>query len=121
MNKFIISGRTTKDLTLEQTATGVFTTSIPLAENYFYTKDGKKVEATNYFWIDVYGEQAKNAVRYCGKGSLILIEGRISNNNYEKDGQKIYKDQMIASRIEYSNLKPPAGREESSDPSFIYD
>lgn len=44
MNKFIISGRTTKDLTLEQTATGVFTTSIPLAENYFYTKDGKKVE-----------------------------------------------------------------------------
>ncbi|MDO6069760.1 single-stranded DNA-binding protein, partial [Neisseria gonorrhoeae] len=94
---------------------------IPLAENYFYTKDGKKVEATNYFWIDVYGEQAKNAVRYCGKGSLILIEGRISNNNYEKDGQKIYKDQMIASRIEYSNLKPPAGREESSDPSFIYD
>lgn len=34
---------------------------------------------------------------------------------------KIYKDQMIASRIEYSNLKPPAGREESSDPSFIYD
>ncbi|MDC9966993.1 single-stranded DNA-binding protein, partial [Shigella flexneri] len=93
--------------------TGVFTTSIPLAENYFYTKDGKKVEATNYFWIDVYGEQAKNAVRYCGKGSLILIEGRISNNNYEKDGQKIYKDQMIASRIEYSNLKPPAGREES--------
>lgn len=53
MNKFIISGRTTKDLTLEQTTTGVFTTSIPLAENYFYTKDGKKVEATNYFWIDV--------------------------------------------------------------------
>ena len=28
---------------------------------------------------------------------------------------------MIASRIEYSNLKPPAGQEESSDPSFIYD
>lgn len=29
---------------------------------------------------------------------------------------------MIASRIEYSNLKPPAGQEESSaPPSFIYD
>ncbi|HGJ8822995.1 TPA: single-stranded DNA-binding protein, partial [Neisseria gonorrhoeae] len=64
----------------------------------------------------------KNAARYCGKGSLILIEGRISNNNYEKNGQKIYKDQMIASRIEYSSLKPPAGQEESSaPPSFIYD
>ncbi|HFC0901392.1 TPA: hypothetical protein ACFB19_000277 [Neisseria gonorrhoeae] len=49
MNKFIISGRTTKDLTLEQTATGVFTTSIPLAENYFYTKDGKKVGPQTIF------------------------------------------------------------------------
>ncbi len=49
MNKFIISGRTTKDLTLEQTATGVFTTSIPLAENYFYTKDGKKVKGHKLF------------------------------------------------------------------------
>lgn len=49
MNKFIISGRTTKDLTLEQTATGVFTTSIPLAETIFTPRMGRKLRPQTIF------------------------------------------------------------------------
>lgn len=123
MNKFIVSGRTTKDLVLEQTSKGLAFTAIVLANNYSFMKDGQRVEATNFFRIMVYGKQAESIVKYCGKGSLLLIESRIQNDNYEKDGQKVYKDTMVASRIEYLALKAPHGAnpEDAPPPEFIYD
>lgn len=122
MNKFLISGRTTKDLVLETTAHGKPFTVLTIAENYGYIKDGQKFESVNYFRILAYGEQAKNAVKFCGKGSYLLIEARIENDNYEKDGHKIYKDAMIARHIEYAALKAPVGGSAAEDlPAFTYD
>ena len=34
----------------------------------------------------LWGKQAENAAEYLGKGSHVNIVGRLSNNNYEKDG-----------------------------------
>ena len=122
MNKFLVPGRTTKNLVLETTAHGKPFTVLTIAEHYGYIKDGQKVEFVNYCRILAYCEQAKNTVKFCGKGFYLLIEARIENDNYEKDGHKIYKDAMIARRIEYAALKAPAGGSAAEDaPAFTYD
>lgn len=123
MNKFIISGRITKDLALESTRGGTPVTMLNLAENFSYTdKNGDRQSKTNFFRITAYGETAKNAVKYCGKGSTVLVEARIENDNYEKDGKTVYKDNIIAIKIEYSALKAPGSNgtvEQEAD--FQYD
>ena len=115
MNKFIISGYVAKNLTLKCTTSGTNLTSICIADNYSYVKDGQKVEKTNFFYISAYGDIAKNVVKHCGKGSYIIIEARLENDNYEKDGKKIYTNQIIASKIEFVSLKSP------NEPIFEYD
>ena len=42
-----------------------------------------------------------NGAKYIYKGMLIAVEGRISQNSYEKDGTKYNSIEVIADKIEY--------------------
>jgi single-strand DNA-binding protein len=42
---------------------------------------------------------------YMGKGSKLLIKGKLKNNNYEKDGQKVYSNEIVVSEVEFIDLK----------------
>lgn len=44
---------------------------------------------------------AENGAKYIYKGMLIAVEGRISQNSYEKDGTKYNSIEVIADKIEY--------------------
>lgn len=107
MNKFLISGRVTKDLTLETTPNGIKLATLSLAENYLVSKNGKRQEKTNFFRIALFGSLAENVAKYCGKGSYLLVEARIENDNYEKDGKTIYQNSIVAIRVEFCELKKP--------------
>ena len=44
--------------------------------------------------------------KYTGKGSKILVEGRIQTGNYEgKDGKKVYTTDVIVSKFEFLDKK----------------
>ena len=44
--------------------------------------------------------------KYCGKGSLIGIEGRIQTRNYENNqGQRVYVTEVVAENVTFLDSK----------------
>lgn len=54
---------------------------------------------TNFFQIAAFKKLAENLAKYTEKGNRIIVYGFIRNNNYEKDGQMVYQNQIVASSL----------------------
>ncbi len=73
---------TTKDYAL---------TRFPLATNESYKdKNGQWHENTQWHNLMAWGKTAERITKLIQKGQEIMIEGRIVNKMYEKDGEKRY-------------------------------
>ncbi|MDR2163023.1 MAG: single-stranded DNA-binding protein [Clostridiales Family XIII bacterium] len=105
MNLVILVGNLTRDPEVKYTQNGLAVANITVAVNRFGTKEGGP--DADFFRVTAFGKQAELAERYLSKGRKVGIEGRIQNDNYEKEGQTVYRDTIIASRIEF--LSPKSG------------
>lgn len=74
-------------------------------------------EATSIQWT-LWGLQAENAAEYLGRGSHVNVVGRLRNNNYEKDGETVYRLDFTAEEIDYldSRAEGEARREDGRKP-----
>ena len=93
MNRVILTGRTTKEMELVGRERNVGKVSIAV--------NGFNKEDTNFIPITCFGKTAENGAKYIYKGMLIAVEGRISQNSYEKDGKTYNSIEVIADKIEY--------------------
>jgi single-strand DNA-binding protein len=112
MNKAILSGNLVKDIDLRCTESGryVFQNTIAV-RNDFKNKDGDY--DSTFINIVVWGNQAEYLSKYAGKGSKVLVEGRISNRSYDKqDGSKAYVTEVIVEKAEILTYK----KEENTTP-----
>lgn len=66
-------------------------------------KDGKPL--TNFLQVTAFGKLGDFAMKYGNKGKRYLVTAHIVNNNYEKNGQKVYALALIADRIEFADGK----------------
>lgn len=110
MNKIVVSGRWTKDIELKQLpSTHLAKSTLAVDEGY----GDKKV--TYFFDVDIWGKQAENVKKFSGKGRKVLIEGRLRQEIYEKEGQKKTIVKIVAESIEFldqpklDHLEPPEG------------
>lgn len=72
------------------------------------TKDrnsGEIKERTSRVRWTLFGTSAENATKYLSKGSHVSVNGRLENNDYEKDGETKYEFNFIATEIEYLDSK----------------
>ncbi|MDR0596169.1 MAG: single-stranded DNA-binding protein [Clostridiales Family XIII bacterium] len=99
MNLVVLVGNLTRDPEVRYTQSGMAVANINIAVNRVSPKDGGP--DSDFFRVTVFGKQAENVERYLSKGKKVGVEGRIQNDNYEKDGQKIYRDTIIANRVEF--------------------
>jgi len=53
----------------------------------------------------LWGKQAENAAEYLGKGSHVNVLGRLTNNNYEAEGQTVYGMNFTVEEIDYLDSK----------------
>lgn len=105
MNSVNLIGRITKDVELKTTESGMVATSMFIAINNGKNENGEDKPA-DFPKICVYEKQAENLAKYCKKGSLVGVNGRIKTRNYEKeDGTKIYETYVIANRVEFLDTK----------------
>ena len=93
MNQVILTGRTTNNMELVGRERNVGKVSIAV--------NGFNKEDTNFIPITCFGKTAENGSKYIYKGMLIAVEGRISQNSYEKDGKTYNSIEVIADKIEY--------------------
>lgn len=102
LNKAMIYGNLTRDPEMKALPSGMNVTSFGLATNRTYSdRDGKRQEQTEYHNIVVFGRQAETVNQYLKKGSGAFVEGRLQTRSWEKDGQKQYRTEIVADRVQF--------------------
>lgn len=97
MNDVILIGRISTDLELKEITGDKKLVNFNIAINRQGTKD-----KTDFIPCTCFNEIAENLVKYQKKGSLIAVKGSIRQNEYtDKEGNKRYSLNVIASRIQY--------------------
>ena len=105
MNNVTIVGRLTKDPELRTISTGNTTCSFTVAVNRQFTNAQGERE-TDFINCVIWGKQAENLCKYCTKGSLIGVQGRIQTRNYDgQDGKKVYVTEVSAQNVSFLGSK----------------
>jgi len=117
LNKAMIYGNLTRDPELKALPSGMSVCSFSLATNRVYNdRDGKRQAASDYHNVVVFGKQAENCAKYLTKGNATYVEGRMQTRSWEKDGQKLYRTEVIADRVQFGP-KNGSGGSSSSTPA----
>ncbi len=112
-NKAILMGHLGKDPETRYTQGGKAVTNFSIATSRVYKNaSGEKVEDTTWHNITCWERQAEIAGEYLKKGSPVLVEGEITQQTWEKDGEKHYKTVINASRITLMGTKTDGERRE---------
>jgi len=110
INKAMVYGNLTRDPELKSLPSGVQVATFSLATNRVYKdKDGNKKEQSDFHNIVVFGRQAELVSQYLSKGSAAFIEGRMQTRSWEQDGQKKYRTEVIADRVQFGPRTGGAG------------
>jgi len=101
MNKIMLSGRWSKDIELKflPDGTAVAKSTIAVDEGY-----GDKKKA-HFFNVTMWKKTAEAVANYSGKGKKVLIEGRLQQRSWEKDGVKQYAIEVVAEQVEFLEMK----------------
>ena len=99
INRVVLVGRMTKNPELRRTPQGDAVTSFTLAVNRNYTsRDGQ--QQADFINCVVWRKPAENVERYCSKGSLVGVEGRIQTRSYDNaQGQKVYVVEVFCDSV----------------------
>ena len=105
MNKVILMGRLTRDPeTRYGGATNTAIARFSLAVDRRFKRDGQPT--ADFFNCTAFGRTGEFVEKYLRKGTKILVEGEIQNDNYtNKDGNMVYSVRVIASNIEFAESK----------------
>ena len=102
INRVIISGNLTRDPELRSTAGGTSVLGFGVAVN-----DRRKNQQTgewedypNFIDCTMFGARADALKRYLSKGTKVTIEGKLRWSQWERDGQKRSKIEVIVDELE---------------------
>lgn len=108
MNKITLTGRLTEEPKVtysagaEPVARASFSFAVP---DMSMKKDGEGNYPTDFFRCTCWGKLAEIVEKHCNKGTKLLISGRLKNNNYEKDGQKVYSNEIVIDSLEFLEVR----------------
>ena len=105
MNKVILIGNLVKDIELKYTESNkAYLQNTIAAKNDFKNANGEY--ESQFINIEVWGKTAEFLNKYAGKGSKILVEGKIVNRNYTaQDGTKRYVTNVVVEKVELLDKK----------------
>jgi single-strand DNA-binding protein len=100
-NRVILVGNLTRDPELRYTPSGTPVCDIGLAVNdKRKNPNGEWVEETTFVDVTLWARTAEVASEYLGKGSQVLIEGRLKLDSWETDGQKRSKLKVVGEKLQ---------------------
>lgn len=100
VNRVILLGRLGKDPEVRFTPGGQAVCNFSLAtDDEWKGKDGEKQKRTEWSHIVVWGKLAELCGEYLKKGRQAYVEGKLQTREWEKDGQKRYSTEIVASTV----------------------
>ena len=117
INRVAISGNIGNDPDLRQTASGVQVLSFSVAVNdRVKGEDGQWTDRPNWIDCTMFGARAQSVSRFLSKGSKVAIEGKLRWSQWERDGQKRSKIEVIVDEIEFMASRGDAPSQATAQP-----
>jgi single-strand DNA-binding protein len=114
LNTVNVMGNLTRDPEIKHTANGKELCIFSIANNRFNSKNGEKINEVSYFDVEVWGLAALNCNKYLIKGSGIIVEGRLRQERWEKDGKNQSHIKITANSVHFLPRKDKGNRNEES-------
>ena len=100
MNVAILMGRLTRDPEVRYSAVARYS----IAVDRRFKRDGQP--EADFFDCVSFGKQAEFVEKYLRKGTKIVVQGQIQNNNYQnREGQTVYRTQIVVDNVEFAESK----------------
>jgi single-strand DNA-binding protein len=120
LNRVILIGRLTRDPELRKTPSGTSVASFAIAVDDSY-KAPNGDRNTLFMNCSMFGARSENFAKFTRKGSLVCIEGRLTQRKYTRktDNQPVTVIEVVADNFELlepkgSNAAPEATAPEAS-------
>jgi single-strand DNA-binding protein len=117
INKVTISGNLTRDMEVRSTASGLAIGGFGIAVN-----DRRKNQQTgewedypNFIDCKLFGSRAEKLQPYLVKGAKVALAGKLSWSQWEKDGQKRSKLEVVVDDIELMSSRDKPVQAETYD------
>ncbi|MCZ6641751.1 MAG: single-stranded DNA-binding protein [Gammaproteobacteria bacterium] len=128
INKVILIGNLGRDPETRYSQGGnpVTNFSVATSDSWRDKQSGEQQERTEWHNVVCFSRLAEIAGEYLRKGSKVYIEGSLRTSNWEKDGQKHYKTEIMARELQMLDSRggggsggggPPSGFESSAPPT----
>ena len=113
INRVYCTGNLTRDAEMVRTQTGLTIANFCVAVNSRRKNQqtGEWENYPNYVDMKAYGKKAEYAEHGLTKGAMVVIDGELRFDNWEKDGQKRSKLYVVANDIVLTK-KPEPPQEE---------
>ena len=120
MNKVILTGRLTRDPESRMTQSNMEISRFSLAcQSDFVSRDGER--DTEFINCVAFNRSAQTINRYCRKGQMILVQGRIRNSSYDaQDGTKRYTTDVVLEQFHFVESKAARANSASTESPYDY-
>lgn len=105
-----VVGRLTRDPELRQTSNDTSVTNFSIAVNRDFKND-----EVDFFDVTAWRELAELVASYKSKGDLVLVQGNLRQDRFEKNGENRSKVYVVANRVVFLPSKNDAENSNGSD------
>ncbi len=118
INQVCISGNLTRDPELRRTQSGMAIMSFGVAVNdrRKNSQTGQWEDYPNFIDCTVFGSYAEHLEHNLFKGNKVAISGKLRWSQWEKDGQKRSKVEVVADAVEYMTQRPQQAQQGYQQP-----
>ena len=110
LNKVFLAGRLTKDPLIIYLQSGTPVVEFSLAYNRkFKNKEGELKEEAHFFDVRCMGKAFEELATRLNKGDLVLVEGELRQERWEKDGQRFSRVRVYAQKVKIVRRKKQNG------------
>lgn len=118
LNYVVLMGRLVADPEIRRTASGKSVSAFRIACDRG-RKDANGNSQADFFDVSAWEKTGDFVSRYFGKGSLILVEGRLQSGQYtDRSGNRRTSISVVASQVHFTGEKSRPGSQAMDDGGF---
>lgn len=120
INRVTISGNLTRDGELRTTpgGTDVLALGVAVNDRAKNQQTGQWEDRPNFIDCVMFGNRAQSLAPYLRKGTKVAIEGKLRWSQWEKDGAKRSKLEVVVDEIEFMSARDQAPQQQAPAPAM---
>lgn len=120
INRVTISGNLTRDGELRTTpgGTDVLALGVAVNDRAKNQQTGQWEDRPNFIDCVMFGNRAQSLAPYLRKGTKVAIEGKLRWSQWEKDGAKRSKLEVVVDEVEFMSARDQAPQQQAPAPAM---